>query len=366
MIVKNNEKLNTIQGNNCFISNLVSISNYMGLGVSEESIYTSIGHRYSFGNWINPENRQSYPTLLCFDADIGKDLIVSEFYGMGLFLEQNVFDSNEDVLRYIMHRLKFNIPVIVNVNSYYLNYWPENIRDYYAHYIILYGVDENQKFVHIIDNYIPSTPVQCYKGRLSFDLFMKALDFSNIRINHKKKIVWSLSCNRKMREMKADKDDEIIKKFINNTYNNMKLNVKESSTNIGCYYYKCFSGIQALASFKIFLNQMIKQENYNGDILMELYKNITSFGGPVGTLGLVKKFFDKYMGESSNCNEMTRVRDNIINIIDCWKRIGICLFRFNITNSPKNIQKAITQLEDIQKTEVENINLYRKINLESS
>lgn len=358
--ISNKEQLQTFQGNNCFISNLVSVSNYyLGEKQSEKIFYANNGHRYHFGNWVSSDGLRSYPTLICFDADVDKQEIMEEFDEMGLALRQVVLQNTDEVVAFVKEMVSQDTPVIVNVNSNYMDHWPIPIRGNYAHYIILYGINEEEQSFSIVDNYIPDTPVKCYKGTLQFDSFLKSLDFSDVRINHGRNIVWVLEKKKDVENPSILEPKQIQMNMLKRTCRNMLTYQEERQVCIKDFTYQYHSGIAGLISFKQYLVSFLEKEevtDFDKEIFVELYKNITSFGGPINTLTMLKE----YLEEMETNKKFSIIAENINKITDLWNKLGISIFRYTIMESSKLIQRAQMQLEEIIALEKENIILMQE------
>lgn len=359
VVIRNKDRLREITGDNCFISNLISVSGYFSLAMRESWFYSSIGYQNRFGYWVGRNGSERIPCLQCFDADVernGLDKILSE---AGMVLEQHMYDTTDELMEFVKTSLKYDIPVVVNVNSYHLNYWPENIIDSYAHYIIVYGVSDDG-FVNVIDNYIPSTPVQSYNGLLSMEAFIKALDFTGVRINHGKKIAWTLRPTDS-KDLRFPSASEIIKNYIVNTLNNFEEASTDNRIVIGenCYIYS--TGTKALEAFKTFLKTEMTQQNSEKAILVELYKNITSFGGPICMIGLVQKFLEDYSQESSIQEDLVILKNNIADLTTYWRSMGINLFRYSMFDSVQYLGNALDFLQKLISIETENIAYMKNI-----
>ncbi len=359
MVISTRERLREITGDNCFISNLISVSGYFSLAMRESWFYSSIGYQNRFGYWVSRNGSERTPCLQCFDADVerkGLDKILSQ---AGMTLEQHMYDTTDEFMEFIKTSLKSDMPVIVNVNSLHMNYWPENIIDSYAHYIIVYGISEDG-FVNVIDNYIPSTPVQSYNGLLSMEAFIKALDFTGVRINHGKKIAWTLH-PADSKCLRFPSASEVFKNYIINTVNNFEEASTDNRIDIGknCFIYS--TGTKALEAFKTFMNTEMTRQNSEKDILVELYKNITSFGGPICMLGLIQKFLEDYSQESSVQEDLVTLKNNITDLTTYWRSMGINLFRYSMFDSMQYLDKALNFLEMLISKETENIACMKNI-----
>ena len=348
LLIESSNKLITYSGKNCFLSNLTSMAKYYDRKLFEENIYANIGHNYHFGEWVD-RHEKKYPTLMCFDPDVSYTELINELRKRTISLKRNIFKDVGKAICYIENRIEHNVPIMINVDAFYLNYWPKNIRSHHAHYLIIYGIERESK-VWVIDNCIPGNNIKNYKGELDYKLFVSSMNFENVKINHESIILWEIEPEYALDET-CKKVDDIVRYDMHSCQGNQK-----HRAIVGSILYNYFSGTKSLDVLQGMLLDFANLKRKDNDVLLEIYRNIVSFGGPIIMIELLKKYANNFL------DTWPLYRDTIRNynqLLALWKSVGIGIMRYTIAYEGKHLLKAIEYLNDIIVIETENDKLFQ-------
>lgn len=230
---------------------------------------------------------------------------------------EDVFEENIDFI------LKNDMPIIVGVDTYYLNYTSNYMKNHAIHTLILCGYDSVTDDVYIIDWYAP----WFFKGTIKKAVFLKSRQSKNeydgsiysgtpIRNN------WAYIKKDIMKKNKKELLNTVIKLSLEQCYN--------PSNSVG----EAFIGIEALRK----LSEDVRKDGYLDyeAIFHQFY-------------GMIKRhsFFKQYLVNYSNSEKddsITVVIESLNNTISIMNIVSMLLLKQSKSSSTRNLERIIKNM----------------------
>lgn len=177
----NLDQLKVLQGKTCFLSGIVTVLRYFNCAIKEEVLLgLGVGLQFRFG-YEHVKRENSYqsdgnPIVICSDIMLDKTTLILFCQHFGFKIEELIYREEKEMYQAIQDEIGFNRPIIISVDSYYLDYWPEHLKQHSGHFIICYGWDELKNRALIADTFIPTIPPRVYQGEMLLSRLKNAIN----------------------------------------------------------------------------------------------------------------------------------------------------------------------------------------------
>ncbi|MCG8540078.1 MAG: BtrH N-terminal domain-containing protein [Clostridia bacterium] len=337
------QRIDMIEGKICILSCMRTILNYWRISIPEELLLgLGAGLQFRFAQAKEDINAVD---VNCLDIILDKKHLFnfcSSYLGINIY--ENTYLSKSKITDSIKNELSSNRPVLLVVNSNYLNYWPDTIKMSIGHFIICYGWNEDEGYAMVMDTAIPSPSNPNFKGKISLDSLEKALDCSDLFLG-KGYTMWSfIPTNKPTVALNS-----LITQGLNYSYESMTYKNTHSLdwNNLKINYNCGLDGIQELHDFLCSISDSGLTED-NIAILGELFSLLSSYGGPYPSRLLYSLFLDWATKEVCLPSSLSKKYDDIANQ---WKILSNLLLSVAQSKNISRLIRAIERLKNIYELE---------------
>ncbi|MCI9541772.1 MAG: BtrH N-terminal domain-containing protein [Lachnospiraceae bacterium] len=231
-------------------------------------------------------------------------------------LAEKIFEDNIDYIK------KNKNAIIVGVDTYYLEYASNYMKNHARHTLVLCGYNQSTRKVQVIDWY----PPWYYKGEVSLEAFLNARASKN-------EIDGTLYSGNPINNNWAQvdfipyrTDNELLLLLLEDMVKNH--NLCDSDENIAY-------GVDGLKEFGKFIEKTFECEKLN-----RTYKKM---------IVITKRynFFRMYMRHFDNIEIVRRIILNLDYKIEEWDRISMLVLKTSITNSSRIKEKIHTRIDNL-------------------
>lgn len=265
-----------------------------------------------------------------------KEMVQRYFYDYDVYVKNKVWNMNHELIRE-------GEPIIVGVDSYYLEYLPYYKKSHGRHTIIIDGFDEESRMVSVVDWFFP----WFFVGVISLDQFLEARDsinendggiYSGIPIYNN----WA---RVKKFEPKEDNKKLIYKQLELSYYQYFENNCRENE----------YNGLFATKQLKKILEDVNKELNTEQKIgfLKDLHKQLYISNRRRDFFRLLIK--EAYQETKFEYFQFFEVKTR--TFYEIWEKFIYKIIKCYMKYSEINFIKLTEALEDIIDFEIE----YRKI-----
>lgn len=327
------EKYRVHQATICFLGSIVDVLNYYGIVITEEELlFLGCGVTFYCKPEISEKKLLSVSSVSLEKNFLQLDaLLRTKGYG----LRKECFNDFSEFYSFMHSCIDKLIPVIVKVDTFFLPYHIEYHKNHYGHVIVTYGVEDDD--VYVSDSYITTLVGSCSQEKLSRSEFEKSI-VSNASFNNS-----MISCIVIDKQIDIVDDTELVINTLIASKKNMFCKTHNSE----------YTGIEAMSVLAE------KLESFGGEqmtsdlkcLLLNLYKQLTGFGGPAATRMLVGKFFEKNMKNID-------ISEAYYGIRNAWEKCSKTIYRSIVYEDTQYCKKAGRMVRDIiqkEKTEFEEI-----------
>ncbi len=337
-------------GKICLISAITDILNYYEYNLKEEDLFGLCeGQLFYFGGLDEKSEDELKDVHLLRELKMGgmKYDIMKMFELIQNILNVEIvgyeYQNSNHLQSIIKEYVDKNIPLIAFASRYYLEYFDNCSKDKFSHTIAVYGYDFEKDQVYVTDTYVATKPVSTYKGPLSLNNFIKALDLSEV--------VFEMPTKKSLIAV-YPKDKNIMTDLPFQIRINSLVNIAKNNLSGSVIQHKIYTGIDGMRKFV----QEFKtwKHQYSVNLLKQLLKTvhnlITNYGGPYVTNGLLAGFIE----ELYNVNRQPfylELQGRFINIQKQWLIIANLCFKASlgdIFDSYDRISNYIERLIDEQ------------------
>lgn len=340
-------------GKICLISALTDILNYYQYDLEEGDLFGLCeGQLFYFGGLNERKEEELTDINLLRELKMGgmKYEIMQMFKVLQNVLNLKIqgyeLQDKATLQPIIESYIDRNIPLIAFTLRYYLEYC-ENYyqKDKFSHTIAVYGYDFEQDQIYVTDTFVATKPVSNYKGVLSLNNFISALDLSEA--------VFEMA-NKECLVAIYPKDKNIPTEIPFNILNKSLVNIAKNNLSGNIIQGKIFTGINGMKKF----NEEFKtwKGQYSVNLLKQLLKTvhnlITNYGGPYVTSGLLAEYVEKIYCVSQDAFYL-ELKDKFLDIQRRWLIIANMCFKTslgNINDAYERISNYMEQLIDKQES----------------
>lgn len=292
---------NTQKGTFCALCNTKSLFEYYGYKLSE-SMYCGLSSYLGF--FYTRENLESKETLY---GRIGNHEVILENLcnALNVKITEKRIEDDEEAWMFAKESLNRNIPLLLCVDDFYLEYHFYFNKIHYLRVVDLIGFDEKEKIVFLYDIEKRTNSIENFKKARNSEV--NGIKNNNIWYEFEFPIEFPPLI-------------EPIKNGINQT---VKIMLDEESDKTRFY------GIRGIRTFAEDVGEWVKKWGKD-----ELYANIENMyvqinrpGGPT----VSRYLFSKFLSEASdiiNNKELYKISNEFENISKAWEIIGNLFFKW--------------------------------------
>ncbi len=338
------------QGSICFLAGLSDIFRYLGVEIAEEQILaecSSLAFCYGYVDKCHKDQwckKWKNSDIYFYGTDFWHEFSTYEAWAkkIGMSILQ-VFNNNEDIaMENMEYQLNKKIPVLTEVDTYYLPYHVNYKKKHDAHTVVVYGIDYSKRKAFVADNYITTLIKSNFKGEIPYDAFINAVnlkdtltDYSYIHWNVKrdKSIYMSLAVGvNQLKESIIKAEYEMLKKcsIDGKRYFGIE-GIRQMQKDILCYCDR-------------------KYDEEIGRQLNNIHACITGYGGPIPTRMLYLSFLQnqKYKVMIKNIDN---VMEDIIESVKQWRIVANVITKSLFCQNTVVLKKVVERISLLIKSE---------------
>lgn len=331
---------NVRQAEVCFLGCLADIIKYQGIDVSEEMLL-GLGSGLQFRlqkRSIEGLSLSARYSLDCVDLKLDRESYTNLFSKLGVVMEDIQSKSAQDCISRVINELEHNIPVMLEVDTYYLEYHPEHMIKHNAHTIVVYGFNPITQEVEVADNLITGIEKRKFNGTVSVRSLGKALNLCETDAKYKY-FGRRITVEENGRCVSSDQVIESIKNssllMLNTT------GTQEVSLGV--------SGICELAD----ILEVQSRKDFCDDVkglLENFHVMLIGFGGPVSTRKLYASFLEG-TNQLQNDAEDSLISESYLELSNKWRIAATVLLKAAMTEKTTYIERAAKRIREIAKEE---------------